>query len=134
MKKLSQKTTAMVVAAGMAAEEKAAVGIAVSPANAGSGVSADFVVDDGFRLESVPTLEWCEKRLPEAYEMHRRGGQMHLIGAFLCGWLQLVAQGFVGKARRGVHGKGDGGTFAPAVSKGARLHGCRRGRAAGVSR
>jgi len=115
-----KKTTAMVVAAGLAAEDRAAERVGgengrdarSTKETGGTPVqrgAINFVVDDGFRLESVPTLEWYEKRIPEAYEMHRRGGQMHLLGAFLCGWLQLGAQQFIGKARRGIHGRGDAG-------------------------
>jgi hypothetical protein len=65
-----------------------------------------FEIDDGFRLSVEPTIEAVSNDVRRWHEFSLRGADMHLFGAFMCGVALLRARDIVGKAKRGVHGKG----------------------------
>lgn len=76
--------------------------------------SLQLYTDDRFKLQTVPTLEWLESKIPIACALHVQGGQMLIVGALLSGVMQEQARGFLPKAPRGVHGhsRGDAGVMA----------------------
>jgi hypothetical protein len=66
-------------------------------------------LDDGFRLEQEDTLDALANDVRYLHTKSVAGGQQHILCAFLCGVALARARVKLPKAKRGMHGSGEGG-------------------------